>query len=162
MINLKAIGMQFAEELFRRMEDEGLSAKGLADYCHVSKNKIEFCIQLGSLPDVWTLILMADCLWCTVDDLLGYSGLGDPEELLKYQAIEAFSDKREYAERISSKIRRHTRDIGLTTEDLASSADVNVYALRQWISITPSIPHTSDLLRLVDALNCTPSDLLWY
>lgn len=162
MVNIKAVKQQFAEELNRRMEDEGLTAKELAEYCHITESKVNFCLQLGSLPDPWTLIFMADCLWCTVNDLLGYGCLNDPGELSQCQASEFFENKREYATCFSSKLRRHMNEKGLSIEDLASCADVNIHALRQWISVTPSIPQTPDLLRLADALNCTPSDLLGY
>lgn len=162
MINLKDIRMHFAEELQIRMKDEGLEIDDLAEYCNLSQCKVKFCLQLGSLPDIWTLILMADCLWCTVNDLLGYGVLNDPAELSTCQASSFFSDKREYATCFSSKLRRHMNEKGQSVEDLSRSADVNIHALRQCISIVPSLPQTSDLLRICDALDCTPSDFLGY
>lgn len=162
MVDMKNIRMHFAEELQERMEDEGLTINDLAEYCNLSKNKVSFCLQLGSLPDIWSLILMADCLWCTVNDLLGYGVLNDPAELSNCQASSFFSDKREYATCFSSKLRRHMNEKGFSVEELSHSSDINIHSLRQWISIVPSLPSTSDLLCICDALDCTPSDLLGY
>lgn len=162
MINMKDVRACFAEELRTRMEDEGLEISDISEYCNLSQDKVKFCLQLGSLPDPWTLIFMADCLWCTVNDLLGYGVPKDPAELLTCQVSSFFSDKREYATCFSSKLRRHMNEKGLSVEDLSCRADVNIRALRQWISTNPSLPKTPDLLCICDALDCTPSDLLGY
>lgn len=65
------------------------------------------------------------------------------------------------AEYLSAQLDCFMKKSDMTPGEVASRAELTEPTIRRYLE-NPSLPDTSIILRLADALNCTPSDLLGY
>lgn len=163
MIDEKGIRKWYAEEVKERMEDAGLQPYRIAYLCRVKHENIYGYLQGKPFPKVWNLILLAECLDCSVNDLLGYDEVGDITVYERYLASKTYLDELEYAEHFSKRLLRNMEEQSLLPEQIHKRTGITLSTIEQWISEKPpALPSVMNLLRLADALDCTPSDLLGY
>lgn len=152
----------FAAELRERMEDAELRPYHMAYLCRVKPNSINNYLQGSTLPNLWSLVLMAENLDCTVNDLLGFDEVDDISRLEPYLASAMFPDENRFAACLSDRIVRYMNRNNLTIDDLGSRTQFNTRTIKRWIGLHPQLPRTSAFLQICDALDCTPSELLGY
>ena len=150
----------FSRELIARTKELGLKKWYIAYYCEISEKTITECFNGERLPTVWQLILMAEMCHCTVNDLLGYRyfRIGStelassiPQAVTKLPAI------------TWNRVKEIMQRNGITIVDLSERTGIPVRNISSWFERrNEKYPKTMDFLRIYDALNCTPSDLLGY
>lgn len=163
MVIAKDVRKWYAEEVKERMEDAGLEPYRVAYLCRVKHENIYGYLQGKPFPRTWNLILLAECLDCSVNDLLGYDEIDDVEVYEKHLASKMYLDELDYASHFSRRLLRVMSEQSLLPEQIHDRTGIGLSALENWISERPEgLPSVLNLLRLSDALNCTPSDLLGY
>lgn len=154
----------FIQELSERLEDEGLLIRDVANHCQISQDRMNNYMQGRALPNPYVLAIMADFLSCTVNDLLGYYE-ADEDELVGFDPLRTFEDEDEFMIHIRNRLEERMLAEDMIAKELAEKSGSNTHTIKYWLGKLKRQPHlirTSDLLRLADALNCTPSDLLGY
>ena len=164
MISLERVKMWFGNELKRLMNEEGSAPRDIARHCEITSNLMNNYVQGNSLPKLWTLVVMADFLGVTVNDLLDFDFAGD-ENLIKRDPIEMFEDECEFAMHLHNRVYQQMMDSDTTVDDLSEKTGFSKATINRWFGFSdkdPELPRTSDFLSFCDALECTPSDLLGY
>lgn len=151
----------FAAELKERMEEAGLRSYHMAYLCRVKQGCFYNYTQGTSLPNLWSLVLMAETLNCNTNDLLGFDSYEDID-YERYEASKMFADENQYALCLGDRLFRYIEKRGITIERLAEITQFNPKTITHWIGNRPRLMRTSDLLKFCSALDCTPSDLLGY
>lgn len=154
----------FIQELSERLEDEGLLIRDVANHCQISQDRMNNYMQGRALPNPYVLAIMADFLSCTVNDLLGYYE-ADEDELVGFDPLRTFEDEDEFMIHIRNRLEERMLAEDMTAKELGEKSGSNTHTIKYWLGKLkrqPPLIRTSDLLRLADALNCTPSDLLGY
>lgn len=152
----------YAAEVKERMEEAGLRSYHMAYYCQMKHAGIYQYLSGAVIPDPWRLVLMAERLDCCVNDLLGYEDVEDVSVFESCQASVMFADERQYATCLADRLKRYFNERGLTIERVSELTGITVVTIKRWMGVRPALPQISQFLRLVDALDCTPSDLLGY
>lgn len=164
MLDIDEVKDWFIQELPERMEDEGLLIRDVANHCQISQDRMNNYMQGRALPNPYVLAIMADFLNCTVNDLLGYDE-SDEDELVGFDPTNMFEGEDEFMMHIRNRLEERMLAEDMTAKELAEKSGSNTHTIKYWLGKLkrqPTLIRTSDLLRLVDALNCTPSDLLGY
>ena len=161
MLNEKEIKDWFVAEVRERMDDLGLRPYHMSPLCHIKYDSLSTYLSGLALPNPWSLVLMAEHLEASVDELLGYEGLDDVN-YEPYLASAMYRDKEQFATCVSDRLKRYFNKQGLTVDDVSDKTGVSISTLKRWTSSRPTLPRTWDLLRLCDGLDCTPSELLGY
>ena len=164
MIDIDDIRDWFAQELRYKMEDEGMKPSDLARYCEIGPTNVNNYLQGNSFPSPWVLAKMADLFCCTVNDLLDFDE-ADEDSLVDYDLKAMFEDEEEFTMHIRNRLELCMLDNRINVYDLSEMTGFNPYTLKRWLGklrSAPTLIRTSDLLKLCDALGCTPSDLLGY
>lgn len=163
MLNIDEVKAWYVAEVNERMEDAGLAPNQIAHLCQLKYEAVYGYLQAKPFPKVWNLILLAECLDCSVNDLLGYDELDDVDVYEKRLASKLYFGELEYAIHFSRRLLRIMEERSLMPEQMRDRTGIGIAKIRDWISDRPeSLPSVLNLLRLADALNCTPSDLLGY
>lgn len=162
MTNEQSIKDWFVAEVRERMDDLGLRPYHMAYFCRMNHNSIHTYLHGASLPNLWVLVLMAEHLDCCVNDLLGFDEVDDPGVFEMYKASTLFYDEKQFAGCFADRIQRYMHNRDITIEELSRRSDISVTTIKRWLSKYPRLPRTSDFLRICDALDCTPSELLGY
>lgn len=152
----------FSKQLNERMKELGIKIWYMAYYCEIEEYVLRKCLRKERLPNPWNLILMAEVLNCTVNDLLGYEHF---RKTNKTPASGICMAQKHIIHHISSEIINRMNELGMSYEDLSEIADISVGTIKSWISPNASSfskKSTFTILRICDALDCTPSDLLGY
>lgn len=164
MLDIDEVKDWFIQELSERIEDEGLLIRDVANHCHISQDRMNNYMQGRALPNPYVLSIIADFLSCTVNDLLGYDEFDD-DELVGFDPTTMFEGEDEFMIHIRNRLEERMVEEDMTIKELAEKSSSNSRTIKYWLGKlkrqSPLI-RTSDLLRLADALNCTPSDLLGY
>lgn len=159
----QSINDWFAAEVKDRMDEMGIRPYHLVTLCQIKENELDSCLNGTKLPSLFSLILLADCLECTVNDLLGYDEIEETEVYEQYTASSMYFAPSQYATCLSDRIRRYLKNRFMTLSDLIKRAELNEGSVRRWFAKThPHLPSTANFLKICDALNCTPSELLGY
>lgn len=154
----------FVRELSERMEDEQVRVNEIAHHCQISRDRINNYLQGRSLPNPLILAKMADFLGCTINDLLDFDE-ADEDELVGYEPSSMFEDEDEFMIHIRNRLERYMIDSDISIADLSEKSGIDKHTIKYWLCMLkrqPTLIRTSDLLRICDALKCTPSDLLGY
>lgn len=162
MVNERDVLQYFAAELTERMRRAEISDRDLSEYCQISEVNLPGYRSGKHLPNPWYLVLIAERLECTVNDLLGFE---THDELLypnSPYASDAFSARNRFEVYFGYRLAQcmNVKNIGVVA--LSYDSGLSVSRINRWLSDRPSLIQTPDLLRLADALDCTPSDLLGY
>ena len=159
MNNVNEIREWFGIELRERMADEKVKAAELCKYCDVTKSAMSQYIYGHSFPDPWRLVLIAERLNCSVNDLLGYVEFEDESAR---SASKTFPGENHFAEHLAIRIARRMERLGYDHETLANVTGISLETIERYFGRWPELPRTDKFLRICDALDCTPSELLGY
>lgn len=162
MVNEKEVLDYLVNKVETLMEDRGIKTWYMAYYSDMGEYYFRKFLKRKFLPNTWNLILIAELLDCTVNDLLGYSSYN---KRLKTPASGICMAQRHIISDLGVEIMNRINELGISTSELAYRVGVSEYSIRSWITCRyDSFSKTSTimLLRICDALECTPSDLLGY
>ena len=163
MIDEKKIRSWYAAEVKERMEDAGLEPYRIAYLCQVKHDYVYGYLQGKPFPKLWNLILLAECLDCSVNDLLGYDEIDDVDVYERLLASRTYIDETDFAEHFSKRFARIMDEQCILAEDLHKRTGISLAAIEHWLGEEPvALPTVLNLLRICDALDCTPTDLLGY
>jgi DNA-binding Xre family transcriptional regulator len=150
----------FSIEVRERMEELNLRPYHMAYFCQFKQNSIYQYLNGTIIPDPWRLVLMAEVLECSVNDLLGFDN--DDVRFEKYQASAMFLDDRQFAFCVSDRLERYLRRVDISLGRLSELTGITITTIKRWFGMRPSLLRTNQLLHICEALNCTPSELLGY
>ena len=152
----------FGCELTKKIEVQEVSIKRLAFAAKISVWSLTNYMNGCAFPNLWNLVLIADYLDCTVDELLGYeSGVaGNMKE--KRPAIEQFPKEGIFAAYLRDRIKWRMNERNVTVEELVELSGVRQITIDKYLCVHSLSPRVIQFLRICDALDCTPSDLLGY
>lgn len=164
MIDVEEIRTWFVQELNERMEDDHLRSRDVARHCQISQDRFNNYLQGRAFPNPFILAIIADFLGCTVNDLLDFD---EPDDgmLVGYEPLSMFEDVDEFMTHIRNRLEQYMGEFGISITDLSEKTGFNKRTIKYWLGKLkqqPTLIRTSDLLRICDALDCTPSDLLGY
>lgn len=163
MTNEQDVRSWFETEVKERMEDAGLKPYHISSMCKIEHGRIYGYLKGSPFPRVWKIILLAELLNCSVNDLLGYEEVDDLNVYETFLASETYLDEDEFATRFSKRLVRVMDETFTTPEELHKETGIPLTNIEYWVGNNPdSLPSVSQLIRICDALDCTPTDLLGY
>jgi DNA-binding Xre family transcriptional regulator len=162
MIDEKEVREFFPSEMRDRMNDTGLRPYHMSYLCQCKQSAINDYLQGSCLPNLWSLVLMAECLDCSVNELFGINTEELELDYEKYLASEMFNNQYEFAHCVSDRIMYFITFNGMNVDEFSKQSGINKDTLKRWTNQSPKLPRVTDLLRICNALRCTPSDLLGY
>ncbi len=150
----------FGKELANRIAERDLPFDYVTQYCGISMPSLKECLNGERLATPWQLVLMAEILFCTVNDLLGFGYFNNGTDQM---ASNLPQGEYRVAEHMWNEVSQRMVEKDLTVEDIAYYAGVHFTTARNWFGYPHhSFPKTFSLICICDALDCTPSDLLGY
>lgn len=164
MVSIEETRKWFLKTMQEEMDFRNLTLSDVSRICMISRDKLNNYMQGRSLPNPYILIKLADCFECTVNDLLDFDE-PDEDSLLGYDPYDIFEDEDEFILHVRNRIARYMEDSHVSIELLAERTGFNKRTIKYWLCMFKNKPkqiRTSDFLRICDALDCTPSDLLGY
>lgn len=162
MINKEEILNWFKLEVRDRMNSLGLHPYDMPAKCHMTYENVLNCIGGRSFPNLWSLVLMAERLECTVNDLLGYEEIDDLGVLERPLASKEYRNAVEFSHCFTERIMRYLSDAGISIEEISERTGFKPITVKRWICDIGHLPKTMQFLQICSALNCTPSELLGY
>lgn len=163
MLDVENIRKWFASEVKERMKETGLKPGHISYKCYIRSDNIHEYLVGKPFPRLWNLVLMAECLECSVNDLLGFDDTGDTDIFEKYLASKMYLDEYDFARHFSTRVLRVMNDRGFTAYDLHRETGFSESLIARWTTNkTLELPTVLQLLHICDTLDCTPSDLLGY
>lgn len=163
MINENEVRNWFTAEVKERMADAGLEPYHMSHLCKMKHDNVYGYLHGKPFPRLWNMILLAECLDCSVNDLLGYNEPGDINVFERLLASKTYMDEIDFAGHFSKRFIRIMDEYNTLPEELSEQTGIGLNTINHWINKEPlSLPTVMQLLRICDALDCTPSDLLGY
>lgn len=163
MTDIKEVREWYATEVKERMEDCGLRPYHISNICKIESANVSGYLKGNPFPKLWKLILIAECLDCSVNDLLGYDEVEDVGVYERFLASKTYLDEDEFAVRFGRRLSRLMKETCTDSDDLHKFTGISVENIERWICDKPeTLPTVLQLIRICDALDCTPSDLLGY
>ena len=157
-----AIKEYFSREVKTRMEELNLRPYHMSYFCQIKHNSVYGYLNGTLLPNPFSLVLMAEHLECCTDELLGYEPCADDDVFEPFRASKMFANRKEYAHCLGDRLRGYMVNHDITPDELARMADISVEVIKRWTSERPTLPRMNELLKVIDALDCKPSELLGY
>lgn len=161
MVNSKSVLVTFSEVLRTKMAEFNLSNRRLAIASRVTSEKISSYRTEECFPKLWTLVLIADYLECSVDELLGYSNCGYSNAYKKY-ASDVFPNEDVFADYFRNRLLSTMNVKGMTSYELSLKSGCSENTIDMYLSVHRWTPQVPVFLNLCGALECTPSELLGY
>jgi DNA-binding Xre family transcriptional regulator len=163
MDKLESINKWLAAEVNDRMEDMELRPHHLQRLCGMTDGEIDRCLAGTGFPKLFSLILMAERLECTVNDLLGYEEVEDVNIYERYTASTLYFKDNQYAACLSDRMRLYMKYNNISFHEIADKTGFNVENVRHWFAKTHAqLPPTKKFITICEALGCTPTELLGY
>lgn len=163
MPTIDEIHAWFVAEVKDRMEETDLRPYHLVRLCKIKDQHIDSHLRGDTLPGLFSLVLMAEHLECTVNDLLGFEEIDEADVYERYLASNMFFTESQYASCLSDRIRRYLEERDMTISELSQKSELKLETVRHWFSKTrPHLPPTVKFLKICETLECTPSELLGY
>lgn len=159
MVSEECIKKYAVYKFKKLMNDENERIQDVSYYCEIDREVLRRYRDRGQFPNPWQLVLIADHFECSVNELLGFER---PKDIIKHQATNIFPGENHFAEYLSNEIIQRMNKINMTIEDLTHQIKSSRDTVERWFDRWPTLPKTTHLLRICDALDCTPSDLLGY
>lgn len=160
MTNSRDVLITFSEELSQRLVEKGVGYRQAALATRVSRENM-FRYKSGySFPKLWTLVLIADYLKCSVNELLGYPCYFGVEH--KYDATELYPNESIFMDYFRDRLQQQMRLEHINSQQLAMKTGFTIDTIERYLSVHRWVPQMPDFLILCDALDCTPSDILGY
>lgn len=161
MIDTKIILNRFKEELNKRMLERGDKYKQVALFTRTSNHEMLEYLQGDSFPEIWSLVLIADYLGCSVDEMLGYSN-SHATDCKKIPASNVFYSRNIFADYFREHLIKRMSDKHIDVNELAALSGITKTRIEMYVSVHRWVPSVPYFLRICDALDCTPTDLLGY
>ena len=161
MVNSKSVLVTFSEVLRTKMAEINLSNRRLAIASRVTSEKISSYRTESCFPKLWTLVLIADFLECSVDELLGYSSSEHTDAYRKYES-DVFPNEDVFADYFRNRMLSMMGIKGMTSHELSLKSGCSENTIDMYLSVHRWTPQVPVFLNLCDALECTPSELLGY
>lgn len=150
----------FSRKLKDKMAKENVTQAYMMDYCEISKQPLNSYVHGRSFPNPWNLVLIAECLGCRVNYLLGYKENSRPA---RHAASTRFADQKEYTKFVSARLVKQMEAKGITPEELAEHTGASLKNVKFWLGHKrTTLPRMVNILEIADLLGCTPSDILGY
>lgn len=162
MVDAKLILQWFSRELVERIETKGVTHRQVAFRSRTTPHSVMGYIQGDNFPNPLTLILMAEYLDCTIDELLGYKDVGFVKKHRKESAFDIYPNEDSFTPYLRECIIKQMKLENMTAETLAQLSGVNLQTIKRYLCVHSGMPQMSNLLRMCDALGCTPSELIGY
>lgn len=163
MTNEKDVREWYEREVEERIEDSGENIYDISRFCHFRYDYTRNYLRGKPFPKLWSLILLAEYLSCSVNDLLGYEELDDVEMYERLLASKVYLGEDEFAVRFSKRLVQIMNDNYVSPDELHEYSKISLNAINNWIGDNPeTLPSVMQLIHICDALDCTPSDLLGY
>ena len=164
MLDLDYVRNYFAEELRDNIEFEEVALVEIAYRCRIRAELISNYLNGRCLPNPYNLSKLAEYFEVTVNELLGYD-YADDDTLVGLDIQYTFYDEDEFAMHIRNRLDAEMRYRNIDIKELAERTGFNPHTIKGWLGKLqkrPSLIRTADLLKICDALDCTPSDILGY
>lgn len=159
MINETRIKNYFTKRLVEYMNKKNLRPWYVAYYSEISETTFRKHLKGITLPKSTTLILMAELFECSVNDLLGYKRIVLP---VHDGFFSSAIDTPKVANYFWHKMKLYLQESRISyISELAYRSFVTEYTIHKHID-NNTLPDTLLILRICDAPDCTPSDLLGY
>lgn len=130
----------------------------VAYYSEICEATLRKYLKDAKLPSPTVLIKMADLFECSVNDILGYEHFeGKPLT----QPFDSGRDTSRVGQYFVFEVTNRMKENRMCFSDLAAYSFTPEVKLYKCLN-TCILPDTLTILRLADALDCTPSDLLGY
>ena len=144
----------FAEYVYRQMIDRDIRPWYIAYYAETNESSFRSYLKKKGLPRIDSLIMIAELLECSVNELLGYESIElEPRDYI----FDSGRDVPQVAKYFISEIDRRSLDVH------AIKWDIPMYAEELERSIRFNRLTSTDIfLQVCDFLDCTPSELLGY
>lgn len=162
MVDTNVILQWFSEELVTRMEDKGITHRQLALNSRSMPHNIMGYIRGESFPSPWRLVLIAECLECTVDELLGYEDSGFNYRRQKERVFNKYPNEDLFTPYLRDKIIQRMRKMRMSEEELAERSGIKLQTIKKLLCVHSGAPQVPSLLRICDGFKCTPSELIEY
>lgn len=163
MPTIDEIHTWFVAEVKERMTELDLRPYHLVRLCKIKEDRIDSHLRGDTFPGLFSLVLMAEHLECTVNDLLGFEEIEEIDIYERYLASDMFFTESQYATCLSDRVRRYLEERNMTLAGLAKQTEFRLETVRHWFSKTrPHLPPTVKFLKVCEILECTPSELLGY
>jgi DNA-binding Xre family transcriptional regulator len=159
MVNSENIKETLSRELKTRMTEQSIRLSTLANYCDVSPDRIAEYKSGQVLPSPWVLVLMAERLGCSANELLGYKRYVTTR---MNTAQDSFPGENHYAEFVSYNLIQAVNNSKIYPDELSRSTGIGINTVNKWFTRWPCLPRTGHLVMVAEALGCTPSELLGY
>lgn len=158
MFKENEVKTHFIRYVTKHMNEKEIRPWYVAYYSEISDSTFRKYIKGIQLPKPVTLIFIAELFECTVNDLLGYEGNDTYKQVRRFDSgLETRKVARQFANQVRDRIIAKHWDI----TELAYQSLTTHYSIYRYLT-EPFLPDTYTLIRLCDALDCTPSDLLGY
>lgn len=158
MVNENNVKQHFIEYVSRAMIDMDIRPWYVAYYSEICDSTFRVYMRGDRLPRVTALIRMSDLFECSINELLGYGYFESPNQ---GHFFDSGRETRKVADYLFEQVRNRMEEKDISISELASRIELSEPTLQGYFN-RPSLPDTSIILRLADALKCTPSDLLGY
>ena len=160
MVNVRDVRITFAEELNTRMQEKGVTYRQTALAAGVTKGAFIHYKSGNCFPELFTLIRIANYLNCSVDSLLGYRS--DGRLRLNTDIGGGFFNEDKFKDYFRERFATMLKRARMSVDELTCKSLVSIETIEMYLSVHRWVPQVPDLLRICDALDCTPSDLLGY
>lgn len=160
MTNSRDVLVTFSEELNRLMQDRNVTYRQVALAARVTRTQMSRYKSGACFPDLWTLVLIADCLKCSVSELLGYSDSLPMEH--RFNASELYTNEDIFADYFRDRLQQRMRSEHVNSQQLSAKSGISINHIEMYVSVHRWVPRISEFLCICSALECTPSDLLGY
>lgn len=127
-------------------------------YSEICDSIFRQCMKGMRLPGPIKLIMIAELLKCTVNDLLGFEYRDVPDRV---ELFDSGRDTKYVMADIGHNLSRIMIGDEVSVVELASRSGLSTYVIQQYID-GKVLPDTGILIHICECLNCTPSELLGY
>lgn len=158
MVDEVAMGKYFSEYVSQRAKELDISLWYVAYYSETSETAFNKYMKGVRLARPTTLIMIAELFECTVNELLGYPRVRIPRKNNKFNSG---LDTKRMLEHFYSETARLMIRKRISIDELAEYVGVTPYTLESYFKYN-TLYDGSTMVRICDALECTPSELLGY
>lgn len=163
MLDKNKVMKTFGKRFTQYMVEHDLRDVDMARLLNMSSMNMPAYKNGTRLPNPWYLVLIAEKFNCTVNDLLGYSPHYIKYTYVSEPATEMFTSINRYEVYFRDRLVGMMRARNINATELVMLVDKSETTVRNtWLGSRPRLPDINNLLRICDALDCTPSDLLGY
>ena len=162
MVDANLIVHWFGNELTEKMNVKGVTYRQVAFAAHVAPMSVLGYMEGTHFPSPWSLILMAEYLGCTVDELLGYESGYSNKRSEMISAVILYRDEDSFTLCLRDRIVQKMNELKMSEEELARRSRVSIQTIKKYLCVHSGSPRMINLLCLCDAFKCTPSELMGY